>query len=217
MKFKINNRFLYLCGMIAPALFIFVAILGGALRPGYSHVSDTVSELFSPGSPNKLLLDILHTIFALLLVLFGIGILRFVRDSRPSSLIGITGASLYIIMGILSIATATIFPQDAWGTTPTFSGQMHIYLSGALSLITLLSIFLMGIWFNQTGFYPGFGTYSFITIGAVIISAGFFVANQGSAIMGLTERVTALVGFQWTFTLALWMFTRDRDTSQQSI
>jgi hypothetical protein len=27
--------------------------------------------------------------------------------------------------------------------------------------------------------------------------------------MGLAERITALVGFQWTFTLAFWMFSRE--------
>jgi hypothetical protein len=74
-----NRRFLVLCGLIAPLLFIFTTILGGVMRPGYSHVSDTESELFSPGSPNKLILSALHTLFTVLLVLFGIGILNFVQ------------------------------------------------------------------------------------------------------------------------------------------
>jgi hypothetical protein len=45
------TRLLYLCGMIAPLLFTFTAILGASLRPGYSRMLDTISELFSPGSP----------------------------------------------------------------------------------------------------------------------------------------------------------------------
>ena len=81
-----------MCGVIAPVLFVFMTILGGAIRPGYSHISDKVSELFSPGSPNKILLDTLHTIFALLLTLFGIGVLQFVRGSDKSKPIGIVGA-----------------------------------------------------------------------------------------------------------------------------
>jgi hypothetical protein len=58
------------------------------------------------------------------------------------------------------------------------------------------------------GILPGFGTYSFVTIGLVLLSAGFFVAELGSPIMGLAERITILVGFLWTFTLALWMSSR---------
>ena len=205
-----NRRFLVICGVIAPLLFVFTAILGGAIRPGYSHLSDTVSELFSPGSPNKPLLDALHTVFALLLVLFGIGVLKFVQQSKQPTRLGIIGAFLFIVMGLFSVTTATIFPQDAWGAPPTFAGEMHILLSGVVGLLSLLSICLMGIWFNQANIFPGFGTYSFITIGAVVLSTGFFVANVGSPIMGLTERITILIGLLWTFILALWMFSRVR-------
>jgi hypothetical protein len=207
-----NQRLLSLCGVIAPVLFVFMTILGAAIRPGYSHVSDTVSELFSPGSPNKLLLDTLHTIFALLLTLFGVGVLQFVRRSGQSTLSGIIGASLYLTAGVLSITTATIFPQDPWGSPPTFPGQMHINLTGIVGLLSMLSILLLGFWFTRTDLFPGFGIYSFITVGIVILSAGFFVAKLGSPIMGFAERITILVGFAWTFILAVWMFLRQETT-----
>jgi hypothetical membrane protein len=200
-------RTLSLCGMIAPALFVFMTLLGGALRPGYSHISDTISELFSPGSPNKLLLDTLHTTFALLLTLFGIGMLQFVRGKEHSRRIGMVGAWLYIAMGLLSVTTATIFPQDPWGSPATFRGEMHIRLTGMVGLLSMLSMVLVGIWFNRARIFPGFGTYSFITVGLSLISAGYFAANMGTPIMGLTERIAALVGFLWTFILALWMYT----------
>jgi hypothetical membrane protein len=207
-----NQRFLSLCGIIAPVLFVFMTILGAALRPGYSHISDTVSELFSPGSPNKPLLDTLHTTFALLLTLFGIGVLQFVRRSGQSTLTGIIGASLYLTAGVLSIATATIFPQDPSSSPPTFTGQMHINLTGMVGLLSMLSILLLGLWFSRTKLFPWFGIYSFITVGLVILSAVFFMAMMGTPIMGLTERITVLVGFTWTFILARWMFTRQEKT-----
>ncbi len=203
-----NQRFLSMCGVIAPVLFVFMTILGGAIRPGYSHLSDTISELFSPGSPNKPLLDTLYTIYALLVIFFGIGLLKFVRRNRQSTRMGIIGASMFIAMGLLSVTTATIFPQDAWGSPPTFPGEMHIILGGVISLLAILSMLLIGIWFNRIEIFPGFGTYSFITIVVVVLSVGLFVANAGSPIMGLTERVTILVGFLWIFILALWMFSR---------
>jgi hypothetical protein len=74
-----------MCGVIAPVIFVFMTILGGAIRPGYSHISEPVSELLSPGAPNKLLLDTLHTVYALLLALFGIGMLQLVRGSGQST------------------------------------------------------------------------------------------------------------------------------------
>lgn len=207
-----NLRLLSLCGVIAPVLFVALTILGAAIRPGYSHMSDTVSELFSPGSPNKPLLDTLHTTFALLLTLFGIGVLQFVRRSGQSTLTGIIGASLYLTAGVLSIATATIFPQDPWGSPPTFAGQMHINLTGMVGLLSMLSILLLGLWFTRTKLFPGFGVYSLITVGIVILSVVFFMAMVGSPIMGLAERITILVGFVWTFILARWMFSRQENT-----
>ncbi|MGD8814771.1 MAG: DUF998 domain-containing protein, partial [Anaerolineales bacterium] len=87
-----SQKLLYLCGMISPVLFVLMTILGGALRPGYSHISETISELFSPGSPNKLMLDILHTTTAILTVGFGVGILRFVLSREDSSPVVIIAA-----------------------------------------------------------------------------------------------------------------------------
>ena len=203
-----KRRILFLCGVIAPLLFVFMAILGGAMRPGYSHVSDTVSELFSPGAPNKRLLDPLHTIYALLMVSFGFGVLQFVRGSGQSTRGGITGAVLFAAASLVSVATATVFPQDAWGSPPTFRGQMHQNLSGVVGLLSMLSMILIGIWFNRAKLFPGFRTYSFVTVGVSLISAVWFATNQGSPIMGLTERAAILAGFQWTFVLALLMFSR---------
>jgi hypothetical protein len=204
-----NRRFLSMCGLIAPVLFVFMTILGGAMRPGYSHLSDTVSELFSPGSPNKLLLDTLHTIYAFLLVLFGIGVLQLVQESVRSRMIGVVGASAFIAMGLGSVLSATLFPQDAWGSAPTFAGQMHQFVHGVISLLGIVYMMLIGIWMNRAEGLRRFRTYSFLTVGAVVLSAGFFVASLGSPIMGLAERISGLIGFQWTFVLALWMYSRE--------
>lgn len=203
-----NRRYLFICGMVAPWWFVFLTILGGAIRPGYSHIRNTVSELFSPGSPNKLVLDILHAIFAILLTLFGIGILRFFQGTKLYRRIGEVGAFIFILMGCVSVTTATVFPQDPWGARATFAGEMHVLLSGVIGLLSIFSMLLIGIWFVATKVSPRFGFYSFITIGLVIISAGLYAISVGGPVMGLAERITALIGFQWTFTLAYWMFSR---------
>jgi hypothetical protein len=75
----------------------------------------------------------------------------------------------------------------------------------------MLAMIFIGIWIDRSGIYPGFKIYSFITVILVIIASGFFMANQGSPIMGLTERISGLIGFVWTFLLARKMFTRKGD------
>jgi hypothetical protein len=204
-----NRRKLYLCGLTSPFLFVFTAILGGALRPDYSHSVNTVSELFSPGSPNRFLLTSLHTLFALLLTLFGVGLLRFVKNAGKFKTIGITASWLFILGGILNILTATIFPQDAWGSTPTFYGQMHITVSGVISLLSILYMVLFGFWFHRTGISAFFLPYTIATVVLVVMSAGWFMASYGSPVMGIAERATILIGFQWTVLLAAVVLKND--------
>jgi hypothetical protein len=82
---------------------------------------------------------------------------------------------------------------------------MHKILAGVLALLSIVSTLLVGIWLHQADVFAGFGVYSFITVG-LVLSGGFAVTQLGSPIMGLTERITILVGSQWTFVLALRMF-----------
>jgi hypothetical protein len=203
-----KQRILVMCGVIAPLLFVFMTILGGAIRPGYSHIANTVSELLSPGSPNRFLLSTIFTIYALLIALFGIGMLLFVRRSGQSTQIGSLGAFLFIIAGMVNVTTATVFPQDPWGSTRTFAGEMHIVLSGVIGALQLFSISLFGIWFIRAGNSRGYAVYSFLTAGAVILLVGFFLMMAGTPLMGFAERVLILAGLQWTFVVALWMVSR---------
>jgi hypothetical protein len=198
-----NRRTFYLFGLLAPILFVFTAILGGALKPGYSHVTETVSELFSPGSPNRLLLTVLHTLYSIFFSLFGFGLLQYVQNKGEFKRIGIVAALTFISVGILSILTATVFPQDAWGSPPTFFGEMHKIISGVISLLSILYMVLFGIWFHRTRIAIFFRTYSMATVAAVVLTASWFAASVGGPLMGIAERVTILVGFQWTFLLAV--------------
>jgi Protein of unknown function (DUF998) len=204
-----NRRVFYLLGLLAPLLFVFTAILGGALRPGYSHVTNTVSELFSPGSPNRLLLTVLHTLYAVSFSLFGLGLLRFVQNRGECRRIGIVAAFAFISVGILSILTATVFPQDAWGSAPTFAGEMHMIISGVIALPSVLYMLLFGVWFQRTGIATFFRTYSIAAVVAVVLATAWFAVSTGGPLMGISERAAILVGFQWTFVLAIVVLKND--------
>ena len=201
-----DKKIFFVCGMLFPIVYIIMTILGGALRPGYSHIADTVSELLSPGAPNKPLLMVFQITHALMGSLFGTGLLLFVRSSDHNSILGRIGAWMIIAVGVATIGTA-IFPQDAAGTAATLAGKLHgILVFGILVPFTIISTLLIGIWLKQSGIFPWFRTYSFITIAASILLAGLAGASLDTPIMGLTERLGVLAGFQWTFVLALKLF-----------
>ncbi|NBC95981.1 MAG: DUF998 domain-containing protein, partial [Deinococcus-Thermus bacterium] len=48
-----------ICGVASAAFFVAADLAGILLRPGYSPVSQAISELIETGAPNKTLLDAL--------------------------------------------------------------------------------------------------------------------------------------------------------------
>jgi hypothetical protein len=178
-------------------------LLGGALRPEYNHISDSVSELLTPGAPNKSLLVVIQITYALLHVLFGVGVFHFIRTSVDNALIGRIGAWMIIALGLVTLGTA-IFPQDAAGTPATVPGQVHkILVFGGLIPLSILSTLLIGLWLRRTEVFSGFDIYSFITVGAIVIMGGVGGATAGTQFAGLVERIAAIVTQQWLFVLAL--------------
>lgn len=203
-----NWKILYLCGMLLPFIYIFMYLLGGALIPRYNQISDSVSELLSPGAPNGKLLDILNIAFALLYLLFGIGVFRYVIGSDHNAMVGRIGAGMIIAVGVASVGSA-IFPQDATGSSRTLPGTLHlIFVFGFQILGAILSTLLLGIWMNQANIFPGFVTYSFISTGAIVLSGLLAGPTMGTPIMGLVERILGLADHQWVFYLAWNLFRR---------
>ena len=198
----------YLSGMLIPLTYNCMYLLGGALRPGYSHISNSVSELLSPGAPNKALLTIIQTVYALLHIAFGCGVLLFVKESAGDHLLGRAGAWLIIAMGVATIGTV-IFPQDAEGTPITMAGQIHKSLVfGGLIPFSILSTLLIGLWLRRAGIFPGFDVHSFITVGAIIVMGGLGGVAVETQYAGLVERIAAIVTQQWLLMLGLKLLMR---------
>jgi hypothetical protein len=189
--------------MLIPVVYVALYVIGGALRPGYNHISDSVSELLSPGAPNKTLLFVIQVIYALLHILFGIGVLQSIQASEHYPLVGRIGAWAIIAVGVATIGTA-IFPQDAAGAPATVAGQVHkILVFGGLVPFSFLSTLLIGIWSRRAGIAPWFSVYSFMTVGAIVLMGGLGGATAETPYAGLVERIAAIVIHQWLFILAV--------------
>lgn len=202
----IQTAFL-LCGLIIGPSYIALYVLGGALRPGYSHVSNSVSELLSPGAPNKAGLVVIQVLYALLHVLFGLGVLEEVRHN-DGAVIGAIGAWTIVAIGFATVGTA-IFPQDDESTPATRAGQIHKALVfGILVPAAIASTLLLGLWSRQAPIGGGFDMYSFVTVGAIVLMGAIGGATVKTRFAGLSERIAALVTHQWLFVLALRLLMR---------
>lgn len=197
-----RNKILLLCGILAPVVYVLTVFIGGVITPGYSHISQYVSELIQTGAPNKIILNPLFALYNILVIFFGIGLLQYVRNvqEHERKLAGTLGTITLIIEGLAGFLTL-FFPQDPIGSQITTTGTMHIILASVSSLTTMLAMLLLGLWFRNVPALRGVGLYSFVFLGVVFVSGGFAartIANP-SPFNGLIERVT-IGGF------LLWLF-----------
>ncbi len=205
-----RNKIFFLSGMLAPVVYVVAVIAGGVRRPGYSHISQFVSELLEAGAPNKSLLNPLFALYNLLTIAFGIGLFVKIRDVNQSKgkKSGLLGALVLVAEGIFGFLTV-FFPQDRRNAPVTSTGITHIVLAGLSSLTTLLSMMLMGFWFRAIPRLRGYGIYSFISAMVVFISGGAaaYTGARLSPILGLMERITIGGFLQWLFVIAAKMYT----------
>lgn len=210
-----KNKILMLCGILAPIVYVLTVVLGGILRPEYSHLSQAVSDLIATEAPNKSLLDPLFGVYNLLTLAFGVGLFQYIRANNQDrgKVVGTLGALFLLAEGLFGLITL-FFPEPAGGMSAaiTSTGAMHIVFAGLSSLTTMLAILFIGFWFRNSQLLRRFALYSFISVAVVFLSGGFAaisVANQ-SPVAGLLERITIGGFLQWLLVIALKLYFSEK-------
>jgi hypothetical protein len=201
-----------LLGIVAPLFYIVPTVVGGLLRPGYSHISNSVSDLLASGAPNRVYLMIPFTVYPVLLSVFGFGLFAVLR-SKPAPLNSTTGLIGFILigasMGVLGILTTTIFPQDPHGAPMTTPGLMHLILVAIQAISAIAAILLIGFWFRTNGF-SGYFIYSIASFVVLLITGIISIigVTQGSQFIGLFERLNVGAITQWLIVIGLWFILK---------
>jgi hypothetical membrane protein len=105
-----NRRHIGFLGVGAWVLFWVVSVVLGALRPSYSHVVDTISELGAVGTPHATAWNVLGFIVpGVLLAIVGATIARAVNvhRSRPGNL-----ATVLLVLSGLAVAGQGLMPAE---------------------------------------------------------------------------------------------------------
>jgi hypothetical protein len=195
------------CGIVSSLLYAATDLLGGLRYEGYSFTSQAVSELMAAGAPSESLVDPLFIAYDLLMVAFGIGVLR-ERVGR-NGFLRITGA-LLIAYGIMGFAGPTLFEMRPRGTGSIATDLPHIILTGALVLVTLLAIGMGAFAFGRR-----FRVYSVATF-LTMIALGVLSAPNGARLaaglptpgFGIVERINIYASLLWIAVLAVALLRR---------
>lgn len=200
------KKLLVLSGTLAPVVYVGTVILGGILRPEYSHVGQAISELVAAGAPNKPLLSALFIVYNTLCGAFGIGLLLHVRRSSAPKTSGTIGAVSLIAVGFTGLLLELFFPQDPGGPAVTLAGTMHIILAGVAALGSMAAIAATGLWFRNAKATRYYTVYSLVTCAVVFISGGSTpILGLANPYFGVLERVTIGSFILWLFVTAAMM------------
>jgi len=127
---KFLDRILIVSGIVAPVVLLLSVLISGNLYPGYSHLSQAISELGTQDVPHNAILNYVGLVpSGILTFLFSLAMFRNLKGG-PALLISSVCVAL---VGISRIA-AGIFPCDP-GCMPiiTIIGRFH-FIFGSLAL-----------------------------------------------------------------------------------
>jgi hypothetical membrane protein len=185
-------RRLALGGIVGPALFAVVVVVCGALRPGYEHASQLISELGATGTPHAGLMNLAGFVASgALIAAFGLSLGAVLPRGRASRaiavLLGLFGVGL-VLAGAFPCAPGC--PQDA----PT----LHDGVSVAAFVSAIAGIALAARRFRTIAAWRPLWAYSAVSSGLALCLLGALAATvDGGPLRGLWQRL--LVG-----TLFLW-------------
>lgn len=197
-----NIKWYWYSGIVAVVLYVVAVTIGGMLYPGYSHISQDISQLTSTNSPIRDIMKV-FLVYNLLVSFFGIGLYRL--SSKTAAKVG---ALFIIAIGILGIVIDW-FPINTRGTDITSTGVIHIMIVTLVSIMTVLSGFL---------FWRGFRNTTHHTVANISLSAGigFLIfgpiaaMNVMSPYAGLYERIPIGIFLTWILAVSINVLNRKK-------
>ena len=195
-------------GIASPVLFVVIVVVGGLIRPGYSHISQAISELTEAGAINKPLLDMGLYITEFMTIAFGLGALWAVQAAGTNFK---ASAMLLVLIAVIGLLFGS-FPMDPVGEPFTRSGIIHLILALVSSLGTMTILVLAGFGWRNLAQGKSWSIYSFVSFVLVFVTGllGATAIANGWMTIGLWQRLSVGVFLLWKAALAMTLLRRTR-------
>jgi hypothetical membrane protein len=198
-----NNKTLFLTGVIGIILFVSSSFIGGFLIDNYSISSQYISETYAIDTEYGVVLRILGYIPSG--ILFALFCFLGVTYFPPSTAIkiGFYGVGLFYGIGTIVVS---IFPCDSGCNPeyidPSISQVIHNVSALIVYAFVPISIVITGIGLMKYSKYKGL---SFITVALGVLSAVFvflLISDLKSEFIGIYQRIIELLILIWIFICA---------------
>jgi len=182
------RRILALCGILGPIIFTIDVIILALLRPGYSHLSQTISTLGEIGSTNAVAQDLNFFLLGALVIAFSVGLRRGIGGGRASRI----GTALVGLFGV-GVVLAGIFPCDQCSQ---FGNSAANTLHGLASIVAFFGFlpapFPLSLSMRRNSAWQGYPRLSLVMGVLILIFLVAFLLASASPLQGAFQRL--LVG-----------------------
>lgn len=205
MDYRQSQTIFSLCGIAAPVVFALFVIIAGAYYPGYSHVTQAISELGGVEAQNPLIQNVNFFISGVLIVAFAFGLYRNFNGAVRSAL----GAALVGALGLVALAHAFLH-CDAGCEFVSTVGSMH-NLTGLVGFLSVTTgVFLFSKIFALDPNWQSYRGYSIMTAVVGLTSLVLWIALARVAriqiLNGSLQRVFASTIFLWVGVISARLF-----------
>ena len=193
------------CGIVAPAWWVAMDVVGSLRYEGYSYIDQTISELSAEGAPTRTFMTVLSLLYVVLMIAFGLGVWRAADGRRAGR---VTGALLVVaaVWGGVGGLAFPMAPREVIAAgQDTLRNQMHAWYGMGMPLLAALAI-----GFGSRLLGKRFRSFSYATILTMLVfgllmglQTSAMTANQPTPWMGVEERITAYAEMLWFAVLAV--------------
>jgi hypothetical membrane protein len=192
-----RQKFYALCGIIAPIIFTIMVIIESLLRPGYSQIYSTVSDL---GLGHLAILQIINfIIFGLLSLSFTIGFSKYLKNRSGKAVVGLL---IVFSLAIISAGVAFLFS----GIYPYFTVIIAHSVASIIGFATIIIAQIL-IWKalkkSDQKVWENYRIYSLIS---GILTLLLLLYNVVTPYPGLLERLFIAVWMMWIEVTAIKLY-----------
>jgi len=201
---SISRQLLLYCGVLTVIIYVVNVTITAALFPGYSHVSQMVSELGMANAPNSTAFNLAVITTGVLTVIYSIGLYLTINDltnRRYPSLL-------------------TALPFALYGVGAVFAGSYplpdvrHGGYGMSLPILVAPILFVWLFWGSEMFTYFKAINIAFLVFIILYMALLIGVSNFASGdYAGLFQRISTFIFFSWYVTtniLLLWLNSNKR-------
>ena len=201
MKFLI--KLLPLFGVIGVFFYFLHVLLGTLFYEGYNPMAQAISDLTASNSPSRNIAMPFSFFYGIFTVIFSTYF--FVYFKQKINRCVAFGAGFFCIMTIVSFLGYTFFPLSESGYAGTFQDIMHMAVTVAVVLLTIISLILFIIGFFKTQNLKYLGIVSLCTF-SLLLTGAMLLNIFPKEYFGIAERINVYSIVIYTGILSFWMY-----------